>query len=213
MTTPTDTPSVVETRLVHDVHRRATTLLADATAATSRPTPHAVDELRDFTIAALRHHHESEDRELWALLRDAAPELADPLARLSREHSQLDAALDVLRGIAGDARPDELAEACAAVRDLVHEHLAHEEPVLFPALREHVTDVSWTRFSQRTIASSPANGRHLLVALLDAVGEPEELEVIYRHLPPAARELHPTLLDQGQADLAALVALSAGVEP
>ena len=172
-------PAVVETRVVHDTHRRPTSLLADAIVGDRAPGG-AVAALRELVVSMLRHHHESEDRELWPILTAAAPSLADPLGDLSREHDRLDDALDRVAASTDEASAIE-------VRDLVHDHLAHEEPILLPALRAHVTDDQWTAFSQRAVASAPQVGTDLLVALLHQVasegrrrGDPPA--------PPARRE-------------------------
>ncbi len=187
-----DSPAVAETRLVHQVHRRATSLLADVF---SRPSG-ALDEaaqLRDFVVATLDHHHRSEDTGLWPLLLAAAPNLAGPLAALSDEHERLDAELDALRAApVGAIACHTAAVRAAAVRDLVHEHLAHEEPVLFPALREHVSDEAWAEFSARTVATAPPEGIDLMVALLYEVGAEADVELIFRHLPPAGRDQLPS---------------------
>ena len=134
-----DPPAVVETRLVHEGQRRATSLLAADVGGDAVPAYAAV-ELRDFVVTSLEHHHRSEDDVLWPLLTSAAPELAEALEGLSREHVHLDAALDELGEVAIDGAGEQAATAAAvAVRDLVHEHLSHEEPVLLPALRDHIT--------------------------------------------------------------------------
>ena len=204
MHTHHDPPSVVETRLVHEMHRRATSLLADAFARPAA-SDDAVSHLRDLVVATLHHHHRGEDADLWPLLLDAAPDLTDPLSALSVEHQQLDVALDVLHEMpVGDISQQAAAELGVAVRDLVHEHLAHEEPVLLPALREHVPDEVWEEFSARMVATSPPVGTDLLVALLHGVGSDSEVEVIFHHLPASERELLPTLRAQGEASLAQL---------
>jgi len=199
MTTEPEADAVVETRLVHDVHRRATSLLADATAAASAAAAD-VTALRELVVAMLRHHHESEDAGLWPLLTRAAPDLASPLGLLSAEHDVLDAQLDALDAAAPRGRAA-AADAAAALRDLVHQHLAHEEPVLFPALRRHVDPADWYAFSERTVATSPPEGTHLMAAFLHEVGTAEELEVIFQHLPPPARELLPAMRAEGRAVL------------
>jgi hemerythrin-like domain-containing protein len=185
MTATNDPLAVVETRVVHDVHRCATTLLAEASQNPSTPVD-ALRELRHFVVATLRHHHESEDRDLWVQLTTTAPSMHAALAALSREHDTLDVVLDRLEA---DASPD----AAAAVRHLVHEHLAHEEPVLFPALRTHLTDGDWAAFSQRTVASAPPETAYLLVALFHEVVSDDEVDLVLRHLPPEARALVPTM--------------------
>jgi hemerythrin-like domain-containing protein len=196
-----DPPSVVETRLVHNGQRRATTLLADLLDS-PYPVPmpaRAVAELRDFVVASLDHHHRLEDTDLWPTLVAADPGLSGPLADLSAEHELLDAALADLSRVdvaAGGARL-----AAGAVRDRVHEHLSHEEPVLFPALTAHVDDGQWAEFSQRAVASAPQVGTHLLVGFLDDAGTPDQVELILRHLPPAARDRLPAVRAQGRAAL------------
>ena len=204
MTTKQDLhPGVIETRTVHDVHRAATSLLVETAAHGP------VDELTEFgrfVIGMLLHHHQSEDTDLWPLLIDAAPDLSAAPDGLTREHHLLDGALDALErseiGEVGDR--DRLRGAAIALRDLVHEHLSHEEPILFPALTEHVSEHAWDQFSQRTVATSPPEGNHLMVALLDEVGSPEQVELVLRHVPPAHREHLPAMRAQARRTLAAL---------
>ncbi len=177
--------TVRETRVVHDVHRRATSLLADVASQSSVPDSAAV-EFRSFVVAMLQHHHRSEDTDLWPTLTSASPDLSDALDGLSEEHERLDAALEALND--HDARMDEAAET---VRGLVHEHLSHEEPILFPALRRHVSEQVWAQFSQRTIETAPQEGTHLLLALLDEVAPPDDVNLILDQLPAQARSLVP----------------------
>ena len=186
-----DPPAVVETRVVHDAHRLATSLLV--TAPASAPAD-MIDEFREFVVAMLSHHHESEDSDLWPLLCAASPHLSEPLGRLSGEHSRLDAALDEL---AESASP----ESAVVVRDLLHEHLAHEEPVLFPVLRTDLAADAWEGFSERTVASAPQNGKHLFVGLFHEVASPAEVDLVLRHLPPEAKALVPAMLAQAEPTL------------
>ena len=199
-----DPPAVVETRLVHEGQRRATSLLAAVVGGDAVPAYAAV-ELRDFVVASLEHNHRSEDDVLWPLLTSAAPELAEALDGLSREHVRLDAALDELGEVAIDGAGEQTATAAVvAVRDLVHEHLSHEEPVLLPALRDHISDEQWAAFSRRTVETAPRSGTHLLVGFLDEVGTADQVEMILRHLPPQARGALPTVRQQGGSALTAL---------
>jgi hypothetical protein len=89
---------------------------------------------------------------------------------------------------------------------MVHEHLSHEEPVLLPALRAHVTDEQWAAFSRRTVETAPRRGTHLLVGLLDEVGTGEQVGLLLRHLPPQARDALPIVRLQGRSALTALAA-------
>lgn len=201
-----DPPAVVETRLVHDGQRRATTLLADLfSAPRSALVPAAaVAELRDFVVASLDHHHRLEDTDLWPTLLAADANLSDRLAGLSAEHERLDAALADLAQVDVVVAGGPGQRAAEAVRDLVHAHLAHEEPVLFPALRAHLSDEQWTAFSQRAVNSAPHVGTHLLVGFLDEAGTPDQVALIFRHLPAPAKEALPAMRAQARAALTTL---------
>lgn len=212
LTPPTDVPAVVETRLAHDVHRVATTLLAEAALDASVPLDATV-QLRDFLVANLRHHHQTEDDDLWPRITAKAPTAAQALGSLTDEHDQLDAALDRLAGVAvhdgaastGEAAVRaELYDAAVTVRDVVHDHLTHEEPLLFPALREHVSPAEWQDFAQRVIATTPPVAGHLMVGFLDEVGTPAEVESVLAGLPEPVRPLVPAMRLQAAADLGVL---------
>ncbi|MFB7288507.1 hemerythrin domain-containing protein [Actinacidiphila glaucinigra] len=199
--------SVIETRLAHEVHRVATALLAEAAVRPSAPLG-TLAQLRDFLVVNLRHHHETEDEELWPQIVATSPATADALGDLSAEHERLDEALDALAAVAlgddADAARPALHEAAAAVRDTVHSHLAHEEPILFPALREHVTPEYWADFSQRVIATTPPVAGHLMIGFLDEVGTPEEVELMLAALPEPVRPLLPAMRRQASDDLRTL---------
>lgn len=204
-----DPIAVVDTRLVHEVHRVGTSLLAEAAADPAVP-PAALARLRDFLVANVRHHHETEDEELWPLLTAAAPEAASALDALSEEHRRLDKALDALAAVAlgdeggvGDARLA-LREAAVEVRDAVHGHLAAEEPVLLLALRERITDAQWKDFSQRVIATTPPVAGHLMIGFLDEVGTPAEVETVLAGLPEPVRPLLDGMRTQAADDLRTL---------
>ncbi|MGW1561950.1 hemerythrin domain-containing protein [Streptomyces sp. NPDC002144] len=204
-TTPPDPAAITETRLLHKMHRAATSLLADAAQRDTAPL-HALAELRDFLVAALRHHHESEDQTLWPQLIAADPAFGTGLAELSTEHDALDVALDALAAapLQHDGDRAELAAAAADVRDLVHKHLEHEEPLLFPALATHMTDRAWSEFSRAVIASAPPVAAHLNIGFFEQVGTTAELAVVTANLPPAALQFVPAMSEQARATLHSL---------
>jgi hemerythrin-like domain-containing protein len=203
MTVLADEPkAVIETRVTHDMHRVATALLAEAALRTSTPVE-ALAELREFLVKTLHHHHETEDELLWPLIIETAPHISSRLAELSVEHDALEAALKVLDAVAvkDDNDRPALREAAVAVRDLVHQHLSHEEPLLFPALREFVSAQAWAEFSQRVIATSPPEGAHLLIGFFDRVGNPDEVAMILSGLPEPAKAFVPAMREQATVAL------------
>ncbi len=193
MQTAEEPRSIIETKLTHGMHRAATTLLAEA-AARSDADATALAVLRDFLVATLHHHHQSEDNDLWPLIEEVQPGAAEPLNRLRVEHEALEVALNALSAapVAG-GEGGELATAAAAVRDLVHRHLDNEEPLLFPALRDLVSPQSWDTFAQRVIASTPPVGASLLIGFFDEVGSPDEVELMVSVLPAPAQEAVPAM--------------------
>jgi hemerythrin-like domain-containing protein len=194
------------------MHRRASALLVEVVER-SPLDPVAVGELRDFLVAHLHHHHESEDEDLWPLIERAAPGSAEPLGDLSAEHDELDVALATLAAapISVDTEGRKgLAAAATQVRDVVHRHLEHEEPVLFPALRTHITDAAWEKFAQKVIETTPPIGAHLLVGFLDEVGTPDEVDLVLSALPGPAQELVPNMRAQGRSALDKLRSTTTG---
>ncbi|MGW0877104.1 hemerythrin domain-containing protein [Streptomyces sp. NPDC002755] len=203
--TGSEAVAVTETRLTHELHRRATSLLSEAALRPSVPLE-ALTELRTYLVKNLHHHHETEDEVLWPMISSVAPEAAEELAALSKEHDELDAALDALEvaPLRDDVDRQGLHQAAEAVRDLIHRHLEHEEPILFPALEEYVSPESWTDFSRQVIATSPMEGAHLTVGFFDEVGTPEEVALILSGLPAPAQQFVPMMREQARASLAVL---------
>lgn len=205
-----DSAAVLETRLAHDVHRAATTLLAEAADRPAVPL-RALAQLRDFLVVNLRHHHETEDHDLWPQILAAAPDAAQGLGALTDEHHELDEALDRLAAVAVADDPGtdeviraELHTAAATVRDVVHKHLDHEEPMLFPALRAYISPEAWTDFAQRVIASTPPVAGHLMIGFLDEVGTPAEVQLVLKGLPEPVHPLLPAMRSQAAEDLRVL---------
>lgn len=200
-----ESKALLDTRLAHETHRLMTALLTDAAERPSVPLT-ALAQLRDFLVSAIRHHHETEDNLLWPQLAKAAPEAAQALSELSGEHERLDAALERLADVVVDddgARPA-LREAAAAVRDSVRAHLEHEEPVLLPALRDHMTAEAWDEFADQVIATTPPVGLHLMIGFLDEAGTPEEVGLILEGLPEPAQPLVPAMRQQAREELRVL---------
>jgi hypothetical protein len=140
---------------------------------------------------------------LWPQLTAADITLGAELAALGPEHDALDAALDTLAAVPVEDRT-RLAPAAAQVRDLVHVHLEHEEPLLFPALAVHMPAHEWGEFSRAVIASAPPVAPHLNIGFFEEVGTPDELAVIAANLPQGAVELLPAMREQARATLDSL---------
>ncbi|MFD5748061.1 hemerythrin domain-containing protein [Streptomyces sp. NPDC127033] len=210
-TNPPMCAAIAETQLLHKMHRAATSLLADAAERPTAPSA-ALAELRDFLVAALRHHHEAEDHELWPKLTAADPVAGAGLDEVGAEHVALDETLDTVAAVPVGETEDRTAliEAAVALRDLVHRHIEHEEPVLFPALETHMSDEAWADFSRGVIASAPPVGTHLNIGFFEQVGTPEELKVVMANMPEGALPFIPAMREQALATLDSLQATHHG---
>ncbi|QFZ72038.1 hemerythrin domain-containing protein [Streptomyces fagopyri] len=210
MNPPTsESAAVVETRLAHDVHRLATALLVTSAERATVPLS-ALGQLRDFLVVNLRHHHETEDHDLWPRILKTAPDLVQGLHGLTDEHEQLDAALARLAAVVISEGGEEtgvrsaLRSAAIAVRDTVLAHLDHEEPVLFPALRDHLSAAQWREFAREVIATTPPVAGHLMIGFLDEVGTPDEVALVLAGLPEPVLPLLPAMRHQAEDDLRTL---------
>ena len=92
----------------------------------------------------LHHHHAVEDASIWPLLLREVADDADRavLRAMQAEHGQVDPALagttDAFAAMTEDPSEERRAALdaqVAAVRELLHEHLAHEEREALPLLQ------------------------------------------------------------------------------
>jgi hemerythrin-like domain-containing protein len=107
-----------------------------------------VAEHLQLTMSLLQHHHELEDRLLWApLLARVGEEHAPTVLLIEAQHERISAQLDELQEAttAYAADPDDerqriLANACAHLYSLLDEHLTAEERRLLPLAAQHIAE-------------------------------------------------------------------------
>lgn len=128
--------AITETSLMHNVHRYAASLLAEAAMRPSASMS-GLAELRDCLVKALHHQQQTEDDTLRRMITAADPGIRDGLAALSGEHGELAPTLGKLAAVPVRDRAA-LHEAAVAVRDVLHRRPEQEEPLLFPALADAV---------------------------------------------------------------------------
>jgi hypothetical protein len=109
--------------------------------------------------------------------------------------------------ITGGAPRGALADAAAEVRDLVHRHLRHEEPVLFPALRDHVSAQQWTEFADYVRSTDTTVGPHLAFGFIDLAATPQDADRFFDTFPAQVRdEVLPAMRRQAHATIDLLAA-------
>ncbi|GAA3235111.1 hemerythrin domain-containing protein [Actinocorallia longicatena] len=161
--------SVIHRAMREDVRR-----LAALTAAQGdRPFPAA----REAALAAhleglareIHSHHGKEDDVLWPVISASAGAAID-LKPLSEDHTEIDPILDRIRTGSGTAR----AQALAELRDLLDDHIAEEEAVLFPIMRAYVSVADFEACEKRFREGAPMSQLKWVVPWLAGAADEEE---------------------------------------
>ena len=173
-------------RLIHaavrrDLDRLATALgsLSDGDRARAQDLERAYANLR----RELTHHHESEDRWIWPMLAEKG---ADPalLAAMESEHHAMSAALAetgaALTVVAGTGSATDAESAGASVvrtREVVEQHLTHEEQDLEPVLVPHVESPEWKRVEKKLRSQPPRTAGRFFAWLTDGMGHEQRADL------------------------------------
>jgi hemerythrin-like domain-containing protein len=183
----TQTSAQTDIRLYHVVHemfRRSTTRLVDATA---KLEPSALQTVIrpywDFYTAILHHHHQTEDESLFPALVALRPDMRSTIDRLEDEHVELAPNIDAVEAAvtAFMKRPDAAAkdamhEALVALRAWFFPHLDVEDEKVLPAIAESIPQKQWNQLDKAALKSIPRKHLPSAVAALDEVIQslPEE---------------------------------------
>ncbi|SHM93939.1 hemerythrin domain-containing protein [Cryptosporangium aurantiacum] len=133
-----DAPTVIA-----DLHRA---LIGHARALTAAPDPATAAAL----ATAIRAHLTAEDDVVWPMLIERAGATVE-LAGLLDDHRALYAVLDRIPALGGG--PAELRAAAVELRDLLEEHIAEEEQVVFPAVVRFLTDADRQRLMDALLSA------------------------------------------------------------
>jgi hypothetical protein len=155
---PTGPCDLLPMYLMHHAFRRdlrAFQAAVAATPATDRRTWRALSARWQGFARVLHHHHSGEDRVLWPLLLERVDACGDAegralLTAMEAEHDDIDPLLRACaEGFAqlADATCASSREALvvrvAATRELIEQHLAHEESGAMALLQAHLTQDEW----------------------------------------------------------------------
>ena len=164
-------------RVVHEMFRRSTTRLVDATA---KLEPSALESVIgphwDFYTAILHHHHHTEDMSVFPALAAVRPEIRTTIDMLEDEHIELAPNIDAV-DVAVAAflkRPNAFTQqavhdALVALRDWFFPHLDLEDKTILPAIAESIPPKEWDRLDKAALKSIPRKYLPSAVAALDEV--------------------------------------------
>jgi hypothetical protein len=123
----------------------------------------------------LTHHHEGEDAHVWPFLAGTGVQ-KDLLADMEAEHAAMSAALaETATALGTLARTGALADAVAArssmarTREVVVDHLDHEEQELEPLLSGHEGTAEWKAVTNQLRHRSPGDAGSFFAWLTDGI--------------------------------------------
>jgi hemerythrin-like domain-containing protein len=186
------TPQLTMNRLIHaavrrDLERLSTALQSfrDGDIGRARDLDRAFVNLR----RELTQHHEGEDAHIWPMLEKVGVEPA-LLHTMESEHHAMAEALSetgatmTALATSGSAAAAETARASVVrTREVVEQHLAHEETELEPQLHPHTESPEWKAVEKKLSRQPPSVAGPFFAWLTD--GMSDEHRAFLRTLIPA----------------------------
>ncbi len=194
-TGPADTAmmGIVHSALRRDLDRTAVVLAADPAAGAAQRQ--AVAAHIDWMMHFLHSHHSGEDDGLWPLVRSLDPSAGDLLDQMDADHVRIASKVDALTaagrqyGVDGSPQTrDTLAQALAALREVLDPHLRREEDEMMPVVEKTLTHGQWEAFNQQFYIKPKSKKQlgqegHWLIDSIDPAG----YQVVVGNVPPVPR--------------------------
>lgn len=145
--------------------------------------------------SSLHHHHRTEDRHIWPVIRAKLTERPDDMAVLDAmedEHSRIDPAIEAIERAFDDPEVgvDEVAQRIADFVQLLRSHLEHEEREAFPLMRTLISQREWAALNRSAM-------KELSFGELAALGpwvldgaSPQDVRTVLSEFPPPLRLVH-----------------------
>jgi hemerythrin-like domain-containing protein len=167
-------------RLIHGAVRRDLDRLDAALAQVTSTDRRRAQEL-DRAYANLRreltHHHEGEDAYIWPMLKDAGVDPALLEAMEGEHHTMADALSSTsaaMSAFAATGSPADAETARASVvrtREVVEQHLRHEEDELEPQLHNYVETPEWKAVEKKLSRQPPGIAGRFFAWLTDGMSD------------------------------------------
>jgi len=197
--------------MVHDMFRREFALLpglVDEVPTRNDTRAQLVGDHIEALIAALDHHHRSEDEYVWPLLVDRCAESAAALtAMMQAQHDQVGArihevntALEIWRSnITTDSRKS-LVEALDRLIASLRQHLIDEERQVVPLMEQYITAAEFLEMVRNGATHADPDGLPLGFGMLMYEGHPEVVDRAIAGMAAEARPIIRGLAAQAFAD-------------
>lgn len=202
-TGPADTSMmrIVHTALRRDIER-AETALTDLPSP-DHPQRKALTAHLHWMMGWLHHHHQTEDEQLYPMVRAANPGAAELLDDMDADHAAIQPAITAVEdatdryALAADAR-EELLSALNALSDALLPHLRREEEVTMPVVSATLTQKQWHDLDQK-YNIKPLSPRELAFTgnwIVDGLNAEDEA-IVAALVPPIPRFIVRHILVRG----------------
>ncbi|ONI70833.1 hypothetical protein ALI144C_50495 [Actinosynnema sp. ALI-1.44] len=170
--------------------RRIATAAPNVTRANAGPVRTWFDQLRDV----IEWHHRTEDDVLFPALRDRVADFAAKEKELAHDHTELDQSMaDVSTALRGDLGA--VPEAARKFETILLDHLAVEEPIVFPVFVDDLTRQQYLDIENQVMRSAgPGMRAFLFPWLFDGVDKRTADAAAAVSIPPPVRLIGNTVL-------------------
>ena len=198
---------------IHQVFRDAFGLAPQLVGSVCNEPHDRVDAVGSYyanVLALLHAHHEGEDELIWPKLLERAPEQAELIARMQRDHAGL---LDALteserrlaewRDVPDIDRGASLAAALATLGVLCAAHFDEEERKILPLAAEVLTVEEWGELPGHAMRSFTGDSIWLVLGLVQEQMPVDACAQMEANMPPPLREMWQGV---GRAQFTAFIA-------
>lgn len=144
-----------------------------------------------FIASLLHHHHAGEDDHIWPLLLERGALHAGHIRDVTRQHREVDAALDAVTEALGAWVPqadaatrDALAHALHTLAAVVAEHMDYEESWVVPPMERHISREEWDQVIAAMATGIDPKELMLAVGMTTYEGDDEIVKRTLGNLPP-----------------------------
>lgn len=182
----------VDMVVVHRVFRREfhdVPALVSAVPAGDSARAHVVGDHIKFMADALRHHHGSEDDQVWPKLTLRAPAQQAAVSQLIDDHTEIAVLMKRVESLvarwmasAEPALREQLSDASRNLSTSVDRHLDDEERYALPIIEQHLTQKEWAAAVKQAASFISVRNLRLGIVLgglvLDAASEAQRHKIL-----------------------------------
>ena len=162
-------------------------------------------------MAFLEVHHDGEEKIVFPLLIERAPEHRAIVEQAARQHTEVVGLMQAVRESLrsweanGDSGEAEMARSLGALNDALIPHLDEEEAQILPLAGEYLTVEEWATLPGHSMANFQGDKIWLILGLIRENFTAEQRDMMLNGMPPPARQMWETMGETSFDELIAQV--------